>query len=190
MPMIRKMLAVLLLLCAAAYADPQPRVSPEAVPALKAMKTAIDAKDWRTAIETGEAAHSADYSDFDWYLLQRFLLVSYFHVDNRIGAAIAAYNCVMSPAIPAPDLKALLGVALTLANEQNDTAHVLEIARVHAQMITDDERASAIVAAALYNADNKVEARRYAKRSAELARQAGHEPETGVQQMLERTEGF
>lgn len=188
--MIRKMLAVLTLVCAAAYADPAMRIGPQATPPLKAMKAAIDAKDWRTATTIGEEARSADYSDLEWYLLQRFLLVAYFNTGNRVGASLAAYNCVMSPAIPAPDLKALLNVALTLASEQNDNAHIVDIAHTRADDIAADERASAIVATVLYNNNEKVEARRYAKRSADLAHTAGHAPQTGVQQIIDYTEGF
>lgn len=188
--MIRKILIALLLICMAAQAEAQQRIRVETVPVLKAVKAAIDAKDWKTAIETGEAAHSSDYSDFEWFLLQRFLLAAYFNVNNQVGASLAAYNCVMSPAISAADLKALLSIALTLANEQNDTARVLEIARVRADAIAEDERASTIVAGVLYNSGDKIEARRYAKHAAELARAAGHEPEAAVQQVLQYTEGF
>jgi tetratricopeptide (TPR) repeat protein len=162
-----------------------PKVSKSVSKLLVDAKKANDSKDWQTVIaKCKEAAQVADLTDYDKYLINRFLGVAYFNSGDHAGARAAFATVVQNPATPADDRKTLIVPAMELAAEASDNAGVITLGK----MAETENIASAEVygslSVAYYNTSDYANAAAYAQKAIDASNSAGKMPAYGTYQVL------
>ena len=97
-------------------------------------KAANSAKDWQTVIAKCKEAQAApDLTNYETYLINRFLSVAYFGLNDHANARIALAAVLKNPETPLADRKFLVGPAIGLSAEVNDNAGVIEFGKMAIQ---------------------------------------------------------
>jgi hypothetical protein len=148
-------------------------------------KKANDSKDWPTVISNCEdALKVSDLTDYDKYLIERFLGVAYFGVNNHAKAKESFMAVVRNPATPPEDRKYLITPATELAAEAKDDAGVIEMGKLAIQdnIVTADLLAT--LAVAYYQGGDLNNTIETAKKSIAAAATEGKLPQYGLYQVL------
>jgi len=127
---------------------------------------AIVAKDWPTAIaKCKEAQAVAGLTDFDNYIINRFLAIAYLNSGDQVNATTTIAAAVENPAAPPDEMKQLLRPALQLENNQGNYPKVIEIGKRAEQLGLTDEQTLGEMAVAYFNMKDYDNAIVYAKKS-------------------------
>ena len=183
--------AMLFASAAPLHAEPsQPVISRSIVKQMVDIRQAADKHDWETVIAECDAARQVPgISTYDAFVIDRFLGMAYFGLGDHDRAAGAFYAAVTSGAAPVDDVKQILNPTLALLSERQDNEKIIELNERLRDVVASDEEANSFVAIAYFNLRDKTYARKYARRSADLAAQAGKEPQAVVVQILNFTGG-
>jgi len=169
---------------AAEKAEP-PKVSKSINKFMAEAKKANDAKDWQTVITNCEAAQKvSDLTDYDNYLINRFLGVAYFGVNDHVKAKNAFLAVIKNPATPEEDRKYLITPAIELAAQTKDDAGVVEIGKLAVQDNIANPEVFATMAIAYYQQadyDNTVAA---AQKGIDMSNAEGKIPQYSLYQVL------
>lgn len=148
-------------------------------------KKALDAKDYATAIaKCTEAKNTADLTDYDNYLVNRFLGVAYFQTNDRVKAEEAFVAVVKNPACPLEDRQNLIGPALSLASEANNNALVVELSQIALKDKVTNPDIYGTIAQAYYQNNDTQNAILYAQKGIDLSNQLGKIPQYPIYQIL------
>jgi hypothetical protein len=162
-----------------------PKVSKAVSKQLGECKKAIDAKDYPTAIAKCEEAKAvADSTDWDKYLINRFLGVAYFSTNNRAKAEEAFVSVVKNPACPADDRQNLIGPALSLASEANNHPLVFEIAAIALKDKITNPDIYGTIAQSYYQTNDTQNAILYAQKGIDLSTEQGKIAQYAMLQIL------
>jgi len=177
--------AVVTIPAVAAEKAPTPTISKSISKFMVDAKKANDAKDWQTVIaKCKEAQQVADLTDYDKYMIARFLGVAYFGINDHASAKTEFAAVVKNPATPPDDRKYLGLPAMELAAEGNDYASVIDLGKIALQ---DDPTNSEIIgslAIAYYNINDFANAQIYAQKGIDTAAAAGKLAQYGTYQVL------
>ncbi len=177
--------AVITAPAAAADKPAAPKISKSIMKLVAAIEKANAAKDWATAIaKCNEALAIPDLTDYDKYILERFLGIAYLNLGDHASATTAVTAALMNPAIPPGDRTQLLRPALALQNEAGNYPKVLELGKIAIQDNSADDTVYGEMAAAAYNIKDLPTAGIYAQKSIDLATAAGKMPVYAVYQVL------
>jgi len=162
-----------------------PKVSKSVSKFLVDCKKGIDAKDWKAAIAACEQAQAVpDATDYDKYLITRFLAVSYLNTGDRAKAGTAFIAVVKNPATPAEDRDSLFAPAMSLASEANNNAAVIELGQLAVQHDIKNPDVWNALAAAYYQNNDGANAITYAQKGIDAAAAANKLPPYGLYQIL------
>ncbi len=162
-----------------------PKPSKSITKPLSECKKALDAKDYATAIaKCNEAKSTADLTDFDNYLINRFLGVAYFQSNDRVKAEEAFVAVVKNPACPPEDRQNLIGPAIQIASEANNTALVAELAQIAQKEKIANPDVYGTIAQSYYAANDNQNAILYAQKGIDLATSQGKIPQYAIYQIL------
>ncbi len=162
-----------------------PKVSKSVSKVLSECKKALDAKDYPTAIaKCTEAKGTADLTDYDNYLINRFLGVAYFQTNDRAKAEEAFVAVLKNPACPLEDRQNLIGPALSLASELNNSALVVELGQIAQKDKVTNPDIYGTIAQAYYGANDSQNAILYAQKGIDLAASQGKVPQYAIYQIL------
>lgn len=162
-----------------------PKPSKSIAKPLGECKKALDAKDYPTTIaKCGEAKAVPDLTDYDNYLINRFIGVAYYQTNDRPHAAEAFLAVVKNPATPAEDRQNLLGAAIQLAAETNNGAAVGELAQLAAKSNITNPDVYAPIAQYYYGVNDTQNTILYAQKGIDAANAAGKLPQYGLYQLL------
>lgn len=162
-----------------------PKVSKSVSKPISECQKALIAKDYPTAIAKCEEAKAvADTTDYDKYLINRFLGVAYFGTDQRAKAEEAFVAVVKNPATPTEDRQNLIGPALSLASEANNMPLVLELADIALKDPITNPDIYGTIAQAYYQTNDLQKAIQYAQKGIELADTQGKVPQYAMLQIF------
>ena len=162
-----------------------PKVSKSISKPLGDCKKALDTKDYATAIaKCTEAQNTPDLTDYDNYLINRFLGVAYFGTNDRAKAEQAFVAVVKSPACPPEDRQNLIGPAMSLASEMNNNAQVVELAQIALKDKITSPDTYGTIAQAYYASNDTANAVLYAQKGIDLANEQGKIPQYAIYQIL------
>jgi dUTPase len=148
-------------------------------------KKALDAKDYATAIaKCNEAKATKDLTDYDNYLIDRFLGVAYFQTNDRVKAEVAFVAVVKNPACPPEDRQNLVGPAIQLASEANNVPLVAELAQIALKQTITNADIYGTIAQSYYGAGDTQNAIVYAQKGIDLATSQGKVPQYAIYQIL------
>jgi hypothetical protein len=170
---------------AAAEKPDAPKISKSISKLVDAIQKANTAKDWPTVIaKCKEAQAVPDLTDYDRYIIDRFLGIAYINMGDHVSATVSVAAAITNPAIPPEDRKLLLRPGLALENEAGNYPKVLELGNLAIQDGIADDTVYGEMSAASFNLKDYPRAMDYAKKSIELATTAGKLPVYTVYQVL------
>jgi len=148
-------------------------------------KKGVDTKDWKAAIAACEQAEAVpEATDYDKYLIQRFLGVAYLNSGDRVKAGAAFVAVVKNPAAPPDDRDTLIAPAMSLASEANNNALVIELGQMAVKNnITNPDVWNAL-AAAYYQNNDGPNAVTFAQKGIDAAIAKNAVPPYGLYQIL------
>jgi hypothetical protein len=162
-----------------------PKVSKSIAKPLNECKTALEAKDYATAIaKCNEAKSKGDLTDYDNYLINRFLGVAYYQTNDRVKAGESFVSVVKNPAAPAEDKANLLGAAIQLASENNNGELVAELAKIAVDSKASNPDIYAPIAQYYYSKNDTANTILYAQKGIDMATSEGKVPQYGLYQLL------
>jgi tetratricopeptide (TPR) repeat protein len=162
-----------------------PKVSKSIGKLMTDAKKAMDEKDYKTVVvKCEEAQKAADLTDYDKYLINRFLGVAYFSLGDRDKARTNFVAVIKNPGTPATDRAYLIGPAMSLAAEVNDNAAVIELGKSAVADGTTNPDVLGTLASAYYQTNDYANAVIYAQKGMELASSQGKIPQYGLYQIL------
>ncbi len=169
----------------AADKEAKPTVSRSISRLMVEAQKALEAKDYKTTIEKCEEAQKAsDLTDYDKYLINRFLGVAYFGLGQRDKARQAFIAVVKDPATPTEDRAHLIGPAVGLAAEVNDNATVIELGKLAMKDNIANGEVYSRMAAAYYQTNDFQDAITYAQKGVDASVAEKKIPEYGLYQIL------
>jgi tetratricopeptide (TPR) repeat protein len=148
-------------------------------------KKAMDEKDYKTVVvKCEEAQKTADLTDYDKYLINRFLGVAYFSLGDRDKARANFIAVVKNPGTPVLDRQYLVGPAMSLAAEVNDNVTVIELGKSVIADGTTNPDVLGTLANAYHQTNDYPNAITYAQKGLDMAIQQGKTPQYGLYQIL------
>jgi tetratricopeptide (TPR) repeat protein len=171
---------------AAAAAADAPHISRSIQKAVADCKKALDGHDYATALaKCTEAKNTADITDYDRYVVDRFLGVAYFQTNDRAHAGELFISVLRNPATPPDDFVTLVGPAMSLAADKNDHALVIDLGKLAiAHNAINNPDVYGTLANAYYVTNDFQNAVLYSNKGVELARTQGKIPQYGLYQIL------
>lgn len=168
-----------------AAAAEAPKASKAGSKVISEAKKALDAKDYKTAVEKcNEGLKLPDLTDADRYYLNRFLGVAAFSTGDRETSRKAFIDVIKNPATPASDRQYLIGPTISLAAEANDNPGVIELAKMAIADNIANPEVYARLAAAYYQTNDFPNAISYAQKGIDGSVAGGKIPEYGLYQIL------
>jgi len=162
-----------------------PKPSKSIAKPLGECQKALNAKDYATTIaKCSEAKATPDLTDYDLYLINRFIGVAYYQTNDRPHAAEAFIAVVKNPASPEEDRHNLLAAAIQLASETNNAAAVGDLAQIAMKTPTVNPDVFAPIAQFYYSANDSQNTILYAQKGIDLATAQGKLPQYGIYQLL------
>jgi hypothetical protein len=162
-----------------------PKVSKSIAKPLGECQKALNAKDYPTAIaQCNDAKSKGDLTDYDSYLINRFLGVAYYQTNDRVKAGEAFVAVVKNPATPPEDRANLLGAAIQLASEANNGELVGELAKIAIDTKSTNPDIYAPIAQYYYSKNDTANTILYAQKGIDLATAEGKVPQYGLYQLL------
>jgi hypothetical protein len=162
-----------------------PRPSKSIAKPISECKKALDAKDYPTAIaQCSDAKSKPDLTDYDNYLINRFLGVAYYQTNDRVKAGEAFTAVVKNPATPAEDRAGMLAAAIQLAADANKGDEVAELAKIAIDSKTTNPDLFAPIAQYYYGKNDTANTILYAQKGIDLATAEGKVPQYGLYQLL------
>jgi len=169
----------------AVAAEKTPTVSKSISKFISEAKKANDAKDWKTVIDQCKQAQQvSDLTDYDKYLINRFLAVAYFNAGDHAAAALAFEAVVKNPATPVDDRKYLEVPAMELAAEGSNYAKVIELGKIAQQDDPNSADVQAELSIAYYDTNDYADAEASAQKAIDLSLAAGKMAQYGTYQVL------
>jgi hypothetical protein len=170
---------------AADKAPEAPKVSKSIGKLMSDAKKAMDEKDYKTVVaKCEEAQKTPDITDYDKYLINRFLGVAYFSLGDRDKSRANFMAVIKNPGTPVADRQYLIGPAMSLAAEVNDNAGVIELGKVALADGTTNSDVLGTLASAYYQTNDFANAVIYAQKGMDLANSQGKVPQYGLYQIL------
>ncbi len=170
---------------AADKAAETPKVSKSVSKAVSDAKKAIEDKDFKTAVaKCEEALKTPDLTDYDKYLINRFMGVAYFSLGDREKARANFIAVIKNPGTPAADRAYLLGPAMSLASEVNDNATVIELGKIALADNNTNPDVMGTLAGAYYQTNDYANAVTYAQKGLDLSKAQNKTPQYGLYQIL------
>ena len=170
---------------AADKAKETPKISKSISKTLPDCKKAVDTKDYKTAIEKcSEAASQTDLTDWDKYLINRYIGVAYFSTGDHAKAGEAFYAVITNPTCPEEDRANLIGPAMSLATDQNNYARVVELGKIATAGTVTNPEIYGTLASAYYQTNDSTNAILYANKGIELSKEQGKIPQYGLYQIV------
>lgn len=170
---------------AADKAAEAPKISKSIAKPIGECKKALEAKDYATAIaQCNDAKSKPDLTDYDNYLINRFLGVAYYQTNDRAKAGEAFVAVVKNPAAPPEDRASLLGAAIQLASEANNGELVAELAKIAVDTKATNPDIYAPIAQYYYSKNDTANTILYAQKGIDLATAEGKVPQYGLYQLL------
>jgi tetratricopeptide (TPR) repeat protein len=143
-------------------------------------KKAMDEKDYKTVVaKCEEAQKTPDLSDYDKYLINRFLGVAYFSLGDRDKARANFAAVIKNPGTPLTDRQYLIGPAMSLTAEVNDNAGVIELGKIAIADGTTNPDVLGTLASAYYQTNDFANAVIYAQKGMDMATSQGKIPQIG-----------
>ena len=132
-----------------------------------------------------EAQAIADSSDYDKYLINTYLGVAYYNL-NDIPATAAAFDAAaLSPAIPADELEEAVHKAMVLEYNAANYPKVIELSKLVLKPGAPfAERIATLAASSYYLSGNYAEAVTLAQKIIDTDTAAGHLPDRSVYQIV------
>jgi len=162
-----------------------PKVSRSISKPLGDCQKALNAKDYATAIaKCSEAKATADLTDYDNYLINRFLSVAYIQTNDRVKAEEAFVAVLKNPACPADDRQNLIGPAIQLAAEANNAALIAELAQIAQKEKITNPDVYGKIAQSYYVVNDSQNAILYAQKAIDLANSQSKVPEYAIYQIM------
>jgi len=162
-----------------------PKVSKSVSKFLVDCKKGVDTKDWKAAIAACQLAEAVpDATDYDKYLTQRFLGVAYLNSGDRAKAGVAFVAVVKNPAAPPDDRDTLIAPSMSLANEANNNALVIELGQMAVKYNVQNPDVWNALSAAYYQTNDGPNAITYAQRGIDAATAKNAIPPYGLYQIL------
>jgi tetratricopeptide (TPR) repeat protein len=171
---------------AAAAAAEAPHLTRAIQKAAADCKKALDGNDFATAIaKCTEAKNTPDLTDYDRYVLDRFLGVAYFKTNDRVHAGEMFISVVRNPASPPEEVQTLLPPAISIAADRNDHALVISLGQfgVQRNLIVNPD-AYGTIANSYYLTNDFQNAIVFANKGIDLARSQNKVPQYGLYQIL------
>jgi len=169
----------------AVAAEKGPVISKSIIKYMTEAKKANDAKDWKTVIEQCKLALQAtDRTDYDNYMINRFLAVAYFNSGDHASARGSFEAVVKNPATPLEDRKYLEVPAMELAAEANDYAKVIELGKIALQDDPNNADVLAELSIAYYDVNDFTNAQTFAQKAIDQAAASGKMAQYGTYQVL------
>lgn len=161
-----------------------PKVSKSVSKFLQDCKKGLDGKDWNAAVAACSQAQAVpDTTDYDKYLINRFIGVAYLNLNNHAKAKEAFVAVVKNPMTPPEDRNTLTVPAMQLASETNDNALVLELGKMAEQNNVQTPEMWSVMANAAYQSNDGPNAVAYAQKGIDAANAAGKVPPYGLYQI-------
>ena len=108
-----------------------PPISKSIIKLIEAANKASEAKDWQTVLAKAKEAQAVpDLTDYDKYLVDRFMGVAYVSLNDHANGKGYLASVIKNPATPIDDRKHLIGPTVSLASEANDYASVIELGNI------------------------------------------------------------
>jgi tetratricopeptide (TPR) repeat protein len=146
---------------------------------------AAEAKDYKTVIDKClEAQKLPDLTDADRYYIERFLGVAYLSLNERDKAREAFIAVVKNPATPLSFRKSVTYVPMSLAQEVNDYATMIELGKIAIADKTDNPDVYGMLAAAYYQTNDLNDAVTSAKQAIDMSTAQGKIPNYATYQVL------
>jgi hypothetical protein len=162
-----------------------PRPSKSIAKPLSECRKALDAKDYATAIaQCNEAKSKSDLTDYDNYLINRFLSIAYYQSNDHAKAGEAFVAVVKNPATPPEDMQNVLGAAIQLAAEANNGDLVAELAKMAIDSKASKSDTFAPIAQYYYSKNDLQNTILYAQKGIDLAVAEGKVPQYALYQLL------
>lgn len=170
---------------AADKAPEAPKVSKSISKIMSDAKKAMDEKDYKTVVaKCEEAQKTPDITDYDKYLINRFLGVAYFSLGDRDKSRANFAAVIKNPGTPVADRQYLIGPAMSLAAEVNDNAGVIELGKVAIADGVTNPDVLGTLASAYYQTNDFTNAIAYAQKGMDMAVSQGKIPQYGLYQIL------
>ncbi len=170
---------------AADKAAETPKVSKSISKLMVDANKAMGEKDYKTVVaKCEEAQKTADLSDYDKYLINRYLGVAYFSLGDRDKARANFAAVIKNPGTPLADRQYLIGPAMSLAAEVNDNAGVIELGKIAMADGTTNPDVLGTLASAYYQTNDFANAVTYAQKGLDMATAQGKTPQYGLYQIL------
>jgi hypothetical protein len=162
-----------------------PKVSKAVSKLLSECKKALDVKDYVTVIaKCNEARGVADLTDYDKYLIERFIGFAYYFTNDRVKAGESFAAVVKNPACPLEDRQNVIGGAIEIAAETKNSALVIELVQIaERDKVTNPDTYGPIAQFFYLNNDN-ANTILYAQKGVDLAAAQNKVPQYGLYQIL------
>jgi hypothetical protein len=162
-----------------------PKVSKSVSKFLSECKKGLDAKDWKTAVDQCTQAQAVpDTTDYDKYLINRFIGVAYLNLNDHAKAEDAFVAVVKNPATPVEDRNMLLPPAMSLASEANNHALVIELGQIALKADLKNPDILNALAGSYYQTNDSANALTYAQKGIEAAAATGKIAPYGLYQII------
>ena len=162
-----------------------PKVSKAVSKPLSECKKALDAKDYNTAIaKCSEARAVADLTDYDKYLIERFIGFAYYFNNDRVNAGKSFASVIKNPACPPDDLQNVIGGAIELAAEAKDGPLVIELVQIAEKSKITNANIYGPIAQYFYSANDFANTILYTQKGIDLSLAQGKVPQYGLYQLL------
>jgi len=167
-------------------ADSKPKLSRSVQNIVVDASKAITAKDWTTAVaKLKEAQAVSDTTDYDKYVINTYLGVAYFNLDDKAATTAAFDAAAVSPAIPADELDEAVHKAVVMEYNATNYPKVIELGNIVLKpSLPFNERIATLVASAYYLNKDYANAMTLAQKVIDNATAAGHLPDRNVYQIV------
>jgi tetratricopeptide (TPR) repeat protein len=162
-----------------------PPVSKSVIKLIEAANKASEAKDWPTVLAKAKEAQAVpDLTDYDKYLVDRFMGVAYISLNDHANGKVYLASVVKNPATPVEDRKHLIGPAVILAAEANDYASVIELGNIAVRDNSTNPEIYARMTLAYYSLNDLPNTLTFAQRGVDAAKLEGKTPEYLLYQLM------
>jgi tetratricopeptide (TPR) repeat protein len=162
-----------------------PPISKSVYKLLEAANKASEAKDWQTVLAKAKEAQAfPDLTDYDKYLIDRFLGVAYVSLNDHPNGKSHLAAVIKNPATPVDDLKRLVGAAVSLAAEASDYASVLELGNIAIRNDGANMEIYTRMTLAYYNLNDLPNTVAFAQKGVDSAKLEGKAPDYLLYQLM------